>query len=219
MPLQDAWLKIRNGLAWRLNPIITKVEASLSRPPTDWSRVVMDRATAEWIHQLDPASIDALEISGEKWKGFGFRSYRGVFYPEHDICSAPVAESAYDLVIAEQVLEHVLWPYRFVKNVHTMLRPGGRFLATTPFLVGVHLVPTDCSRWTETGLKHLLLEAGFEEQSIRTGSWGNRACVRSLFLRAPQWVSWWHSLENEPRFPVVVWALATKPGSTSDRTM
>ena len=31
----------------------------------------------------------------------------------------------FDLIIAEQVLEHVQWPYRAVKNIRAMLNPGG----------------------------------------------------------------------------------------------
>ena len=91
-----------------------------------------------------------------------------------------------------------------------MLRPGGHFLVTTPFLIRVHRIPIDCSRWTETGLKCLLVECGFRSESIRTASWGNRACFRGNFPRLAAYLPMLHSLRNEPDFPVVVWALAQK---------
>ena len=63
---------------------------------------------------------------------------------------------SFDLIIAEQVFEHLKWPYRAAKNVYRMLRPGGSFLITTPFLVRCHEMPDDCTRWTDTELKNFL---------------------------------------------------------------
>ena len=154
----------------------------------------------------------ALEISGDKWATFGFAEYLSVDYPEYDVCAGVYEREAFDVIIAEQVFEHVLRPYRAVKNVWAMLRPGGHFLISTPFLIRRHDVPVDCSRWTELGLKHLLAEGGFSLNNIHTDSWGNRACVRAG-LQVPGyavWLPWLHPLHNEPEFPVVVWALATK---------
>jgi hypothetical protein len=91
-----------------------------------------------------------------------------------------------------------------------MLRPGGTLVVTTPFLIRVHPSPFDCSRWTELGLKYLLAEAGFDLSRITTGSWGNRACVRSNFVDWRGWNPILHSLRNEPDFPVHVWAFAKK---------
>jgi hypothetical protein len=91
-----------------------------------------------------------------------------------------------------------------------MLTPGGALLITTPFLLKIHDAPVDCSRWTELGIRHFLAEAGFDIANITTGSWGNRACVRSNFRPWTPYLPWLHSLRNEPDFPVVVWALARK---------
>jgi SAM-dependent methyltransferase len=170
----------------------------------------MDRETDRFVRSLDFSSFHALEISGVKWEGFGFASYHSGRFPEYDVCERALKAGAFDIVIAEQVLEHVLWPYRAVRNVWQMLKPDGVFVITTPFLLRVHNCPVDCSRWTELGLKHLLAEGGFNLSDIMTGSWGNRSCVRGNFRRWKQWVSWKHSLRNEPDFPVVVWAFARK---------
>src|SRR5262245_11702138 len=72
---------------------------------TRWSRVVMDRATQKLVGTLGPQNLDALEISGDGWRDFGFRSYRQVQYPEFDVC-AQVLQQRFDLIIAEQVFEH-----------------------------------------------------------------------------------------------------------------
>jgi SAM-dependent methyltransferase len=176
-----------------------------------WMRIVLNRELDRLVHELEPSTLKACEISGLFWNRPNlFREYRHLEYPEFDLCAAPHPET-FDLVIAEQVFEHLLWPYRAGRNVLAMLNPGGHLLISTPFLVKVHRYPVDCSRWTETGLKHFLAECGFPLEGIVTGSWGNRACVRSNFGR--RWTifqKWRHSLANEPDFPIVVWALAKK---------
>jgi SAM-dependent methyltransferase len=174
-----------------------------------WARVIMDQETDRLIRGLDLEYSSALEISGQKWRGHGFDCYRSVEFPAYDICSDVLVDQ-FDIIIAEQVFEHLLRPYRAVRNVFQMLNPNGAFLITTPFLVRVHNEPVDCSRWTEVGIRHLLAEGGFDIDRIATGSWGNRACVRSNFLRWTIYNRWLHSLKNEPDYPIAVWALARK---------
>jgi SAM-dependent methyltransferase len=181
---------------------------------THWLRTVMYRECFSWLEALVPSQLDALEISsGYRWRSLGFKSFTGTSYPEFDIC-AETLDQRVDLIIADQVFEHLLWPYRAARNVHTMLRPGGYFLVTVPFMVRVHDIPVDCSRWTETGLRYFLAECGFPLESIRTASWGNRSCVKANFKK---WVrrGWFRSLRNEPNYPLVVWALAQKAPATN----
>lgn len=174
-----------------------------------WTRTVMYRECKALIHGLDPERLDAMEISaGDKFQQLPFRSFTEMNYPEYDICKDRLP-GEFDLIIADQVWEHLLWPYRATRNVHAMLRPGGYFLVTTPFLIRRHEIPYDCTRWTEMGMKHFLAECGFDIERIRTWSWGNRACIKANFNR---WArrGWFRSLRNEPDFPVTVWALAQK---------
>ena len=121
-----------------------------------------------------------------------------------------MGDQTFDLVIADQVFEHLLWPYRAGRNIYKMVRSDGYVLLSVPFLVRIHGV-VDCTRWTETGLKYFLAECGFPLEAIRTGSWGNRTCVkanlRNKWVRYRKYI---HSLHNEPRYPYVVWALAAK---------
>lgn len=176
----------------------------------DWVRVAMYRDAFAFIRQLGPEKLDVLEISGgAQWRReFTFKSYRATDYPEFDICSETLPER-FDLIIADQVFEHLKWPARAARGVHSMLRPGGVFVIATPFLLRVHASPIDCNRWTETGLSCLLQEAGFAEEAITTNSWGNRACIQSNFRRWTK-AGFLGSLKNEPNFPVMVWAFAQK---------
>ena len=174
-----------------------------------WARSSMYDDCLAMMRELKPHKLHALEISaGPAWRHLGFKSYTEANYPGFDICR-DVLDRRFDLIIADQVFEHLLWPYRAAKNVHAMLEPGGRFLITVPFLVRIHREPEDCTRWTETGLKHFLAECGFPLEATRTASWGNRACVTANFRTWPR-RGWFGSLRNEPDFPVAVWALARK---------
>lgn len=180
-----------------------------------WTRPVMYERCRELLLGLKPETLDALEISaGKFFQTIGFRSFREANYPEYDVCERAL-DQRFDVVIADQVFEHLLWPYRAARNVHAMLRPGGHFLVTTPFLIRVHDIPFDCTRWTETGLRHFLIECGFDPEGIVTGSWGNRACVKAN-LRTWARRGWFGSLRNEPAFPVAVWALARKASESPD---
>lgn len=177
---------------------------------SQWARVVMYQKCFEFIRSLKSENLDVLEISaGSAWvEALKFKSYATTQYPDFDICSQTL-DRQFDLIIADQVFEHLEWPYRAGGNVFAMLRSGGFFVVTTPFLIRVHDVPIDCSRWTEIGLNRLLQECGFEADRVTTGSWGNRACVKANFNYWAKY-GWHRSLKNEPEFPLVVWAFAQK---------
>jgi len=178
-----------------------------------WTRPVMHQRCLELLQARGMENFDVMEISaGLHWRTLPFKSFREANYPEFDICQDRL-DQQFDLIIADQVFEHLLWPYRAAKNVHSMLRPGGYFLIATPFLIKFHPIPYDCSRWTEMGMKYFLAECGFELDKTVTGSWGNRACVRANFKK---WArsGWFGSMKDEPEFPVTVWALAQKSTSS-----
>ncbi len=197
------------GLA--LLPVFAHWGGAASASDQHWSRVVMYRDLGRRIRALDPTTLDALEISPSSntiWQQFGFRSYQAVDYPDFDICRDTLP-TTFDFVIADQVFEHLLWPYRAARNVYNMLRPGGHFLLTTPFLIRVHEQPVDCTRWTATGIRYFLAECGFPLNHIEAAAWGNKACVIGNFWHWARYVG--QPLYNDPAFPVTVWALAHKP--------
>lgn len=176
---------------------------------TDWSRVIMNACNNEIVGRLPHARMDALELSGDYWKRFSWNTFTDLHFPQFDICLEVYNQEKYDIIFAEQVFEHLKYPYRAARNVWRMLKPGGLFIMTTPFLVKIHGHPIDCTRWTATGMKYFLEEAGFDPEATITESWGNRDCVVANFDR---WVTFSSGmrLDNEADFPVVVWALARK---------
>lgn len=203
---KPAWLKKKALLKW--------LETAWGWDPTHWTRIIEYRECFAYLRAVGAENLDVLEISGEGvWnEAVAFKSYKSVHYPDYDLCTGPYGET-FDVVIADHVLPQVDCPTQAVRSMYGTLRPGGHLVVTSSFLIRLEGSPVDCSRWSERGLKNLLIEGGFEPDAIRTASWGNRACAKSNFRRwTPYGFGWFRSLKNEPDFPVSVWAMATRPG-------
>jgi len=181
------------------------------------NRVVMQRTSRKWLQALDLANMDVAEISGKHGRRYTFKSYKSFRYPRHDVCKGPFTNArghvlTYDLILANQVWEHLDRPYAATCNVLDMLRPGGYFWIAVPFFIPYHGAPVDCSRWSARGLKNLLIEAGFPEAHIQAEQWGNRAAALRNFELPwpPAFDDETDDLENDPDFPICSWALARK---------
>lgn len=211
------WLdrRISRLPGWRTARKNPALRSGLGFEETIWTRKVADEEVRKLVAPLRPETLSALEISGQVWETYGFGSYRRTGYPGFDVQEQALPER-FDLVIAEHIFEHLLYPRRAGANVLRMLKPGGHFLIVTPFLYRVHPDPVDCTRWTETGLRYFLADCGFPLDGIVTGSWGNRAVIEATFRREFRLFNrHLHSLRAEPEYPIVVWALAKAPESAT----
>lgn len=83
-----------------------------------------------------------------------------------DAASIPLPNDSFDAVIMGELLEHVPHPEAVLQEAYRLLAPGGRALATVPFMVGVHGDPYDYRRFTHTALQRMAEEAGFREAEI-----------------------------------------------------
>jgi SAM-dependent methyltransferase len=72
----------------------------------------------------------------------------------------PVPDASFDLVLCTQVLEHVSAPELAVRELHRVLAPGGRALASTHGVQVYHPSPADYWRWTHAGLELLFARGG-----------------------------------------------------------
>ncbi|QYX56343.1 methyltransferase domain-containing protein [Roseovarius sp. SCSIO 43702] len=181
------------------------------------NRIVMQQTSKEWLTALPLSEMDAAEISGKNGRRYAFRSYSRFRYPKHDICDAPFMDDegrilTFDIVLANQVWEHLDRPYAATRHVREMLRPGGYFWLAVPFFVPYHGAPMDCSRWTARGLRNLLVEVGFEARKVRAAQWGNRAAARRNLEDSwpPEYDPERDDLTNDPDCPICAWALAQK---------
>jgi hypothetical protein len=171
-----------------------------------WVRAELYRHAAEL---LTPGcrDLDVLEISGTAFQHLlPWRSYTSRW--DVDVCGNPPQYfQQFDLVVLDQVLEHVAAPHEALFNVRCMLRPGGRLFVATPFLIRYHPEPIDMWRWTAPALAQMFKWAGFVD--VASWSWGNAACVLANLHDwspvPPEGIG-----KNDPRFPVTVWAIGTR---------
>lgn len=180
-----------------------------------WQRVPLIEAVNRHVDGLGPEGLEAAEISGADHATKPWKRFQSLDYPDFDLC-APLADDvrhAFDVVLCEQVIEHVVDPVGAAENLRGLVRRGGHVIVSTPFLIRVHELPmygmNDYWRFTPRGLRTLLERAGLEVNTV--GSWGNRSVVAGNLDHWPAYRRW-HSLRNEPDMPVQVWAFARSPG-------
>lgn len=173
-----------------------------------WCRQVMNTEVKNWVKRMPYKKLKALEISGTEWKGFGFKSYKSLAFPEFDICKQATDEK-FNLIIASQVFEHIDDPDAAASNILKMLNDGGTFLITTPFMIKYHPSPLDMWRWTKQALKVFLEKKGYDQ--VQTFSWGNKECLIANLEDWPKYDEDRHSLENDEDYPIMVWGFARKP--------
>lgn len=184
------------------------------------TRYSMYKALEQVGKILDKNEGDVLSISNSKTicevMGYKPRTFFELNYPEGDILSLPYAESSFDFVCSDQVIEHVSGdPQLAINECWRVLRPGGIAVHTTCFINPIHKHPGDYWRFTPDAL--ILLSKKFN-RIISYGGWGNFEALLLIksgmrFERVPH--SKWHpfhkiAIKNDPQWPIVTWIVAVK---------
>jgi SAM-dependent methyltransferase len=91
--------------------------------------------------------------------------------PNIDIigCGArlPFRSNSVDLVIAQEVLEHVADFLNLVNEIHRVLKPGGVFFCQVPFQIGFHPGPSDYWRFSRQALEHVFSAPHWAREELR----------------------------------------------------
>lgn len=80
----------------------------------------------------------------------------------------PFASDSLALAISQEVLEHLQDPQETIKEVHRVLKVGGRFYCQVPFIIGYHHGPHDYWRFTREGIEQLFDPQYWSIQEIST---------------------------------------------------
>lgn len=78
----------------------------------------------------------------------------------------PFCDSTVDLVIMQEVLEHVDEYQELLSEVHRVLKPGGVCFCQVPFQIGYHPGPSDFWRFTRQGLEYLFRLPRWHSEAI-----------------------------------------------------
>ncbi|HWZ15529.1 MAG TPA: class I SAM-dependent methyltransferase [Mucilaginibacter sp.] len=88
-----------------------------------------------------------------------------------------------DIILSNQVLEHVDSPHSYLSEALRILKPGGSAIFTTHGYWYYHPTPYDYWRWTSAGLKKTIEAEGFQIKSFH-GIMGLAASGIQLFQDA-----------------------------------
>jgi SAM-dependent methyltransferase len=183
--------------------------SSVGYDDDQWVRVVR---RAEWHGFLaaeakrQPAILEISPGPESPWPRYGTGSYTRAEFPGFDITRDRL-DRRFDVIIAEEVFEHIADAGAAAVNIHAMLNPGGVFLVSVPFLIKLHGPPAygDFHRWSPEGLRVFLGAHGFTQVDAK--SWGNADAIIANFKGWTRY-GWGKSLENDPELPAAVWAYA-----------
>jgi SAM-dependent methyltransferase len=81
-----------------------------------------------------------------------------VFYDGHTL---PFPDNHFDSIFSSEVFEHVFNLPEIIRELHRVLKPGGRILISCPFAFGEHEVPADYARYSSFAIQHLFNSSGF----------------------------------------------------------
>lgn len=94
----------------------------------------------------------------------------------------PFEDQRFDVVISTEVLEHVPEPEKYLLEVRRVLKPGGIFFFTVPFLMSLHEIPHDYYRYTPYALDRIFKKVGFEDIEIKAMGGYHAAVAQMLGL-------------------------------------
>lgn len=136
----------------------------------DYWRAVMYSKLRETLLKVDVDGV-ALEFGGSngiiqgmlpklKWEVRG--------YPPYDITKEASYEQDWDVIVADQILEHTERPWEAMRLIGEHTKKMA--IITVPFMIGIHNSPVDCWRMTPRTIRKLA-EPYFKDIDIQT--WGN----------------------------------------------
>lgn len=160
-----------------------------------------DKKVKELISELGPKARGLDLGSGSKRRGDHIINLEIDPSDKVDVVAdghqLPFVDNAFDIVIIEAVLEHVLKPEAIVSEVNRVLKVGGYACAAVPFLQPYHPSPLDNQRYTLPGFEALFsnfenfekLESGACVGPTTTLHWIFREYVGFIFSFGQIWLA------------------------------
>lgn len=84
----------------------------------------------------------------------------------------PLEDASYDNAVTMNVLEHIWNTHNVFSEVSRVLKKGGKFVSTVPFMHQVHGSPDDYNRYTESAFRKYADKYGFEVIELKPLGYG-----------------------------------------------
>ena len=78
----------------------------------------------------------------------------------YDGSEIPFADATFDLVISQEVFEHIATPEAALDEVARVMKPGAPLFLQLPFIIGFHSIPGDYWRFTAPGIRVFVESTG-----------------------------------------------------------
>ncbi|MCH8337797.1 MAG: class I SAM-dependent methyltransferase [Chloroflexi bacterium] len=101
-----------------------------------------------------------------------------------DALKLPFGNGSFRLVLSQETMEHVADPFQAVREMQRVLGANGILYLQVPFVLGYHPDPEDYWRFTHSGLRRLIEQAGLQceriEPALAAGTGVHRILVEFL---------------------------------------
>lgn len=128
------------------------------------------------IDYLAPYSSEFITV--DKFKSdINFSAYSNVQFIQCNVPPLPFNDSIFDFVVSFQVIEHIRDDNTFVKEIHRVLKDGGKFIVTTPnVLTTLTRNPWHIREYKKEELQKLLMKYFNDIEML--GVYGNDKVMR-----------------------------------------
>lgn len=108
------------------------------------------------------------DLAQGQWTGMDMQPGDGVDVVADLHALPPEWVGRFSGVVCSEVLEHVARPWVALPKLREIMRPGALLVITVPFCFPEHAFPDDFYRYTASGLRVLLGDAGFTDVQTET---------------------------------------------------
>lgn len=116
---------------------------------------------APYQHLFAHARYESADFRKVEGKGYAVTTY------VCDLTAIPVEDERFDVIVCNQVLEHVADPLAVLVELRRVAKPGAGLWLSAPLFYEEHEQPYDFYRYTRFGWQHLAETAGLTVESIQ----------------------------------------------------
>lgn len=121
------------------------------------------------LHNPGAWWLNNRDLARGNWLGIDMQPGEGVDQVQNVTALPQEWSDRFSGVLCSEVLEHVDRPWRALPEMARVLTPGGWVVITTLTTFHIHGYPDDYYRYTESGMKLLLADAGFVDVAVEYG--------------------------------------------------